>query len=44
MQDPYAPNPIMPTKPLRNDGSGQDNLNAERVVTQSDDDEELSLK
>ncbi len=39
-QIPEPPNPVMPTKPPRNDGAGYDNLDAEIPLTQSDEEEE----
>jgi hypothetical protein len=35
------PQPVTPTKPSDNDGAGHDNSDAERAVTQSNDDAEL---
>jgi hypothetical protein len=37
--DPETLNPVTPTKPLRNAGAGQDNLDAENSECQYDSDE-----
>ncbi len=40
MQLPGSPNPVTPTKPLRNDWACHDNQDAEIALTQSDEEEE----
>ncbi len=44
MQRSELPNPVTPTKPLGNDGSGHDNQDAERAVSQSEGIAELGRK
>ncbi len=44
MQFIGTPNPVTTTKHLRNDGAGYDISYAERSASESDEDEELSLK
>jgi hypothetical protein len=44
MQSLGSPNPVTPTKPPGNDGAGHDNQDANRPVTQSNENAELGLK
>ncbi len=43
-QIPEQPNPVTPTKLLRNDAASYDNVDAEIPLTQSDEEEEERLK
>jgi hypothetical protein len=44
MQFIGTPNSVLITKHLHNDGAGDDNSDAERSASESDEDEELSPK
>ena len=44
MQFIGTPDPVTPTKRPRNDGGGYDNSDAERSVSESDENEELTPK